>query len=67
MSKILTDLVNKAIDKHEKNQAAVALGTLGGKSKSEAKAKAARLNGLKGGKPTHKKHETNNIDPNSSN
>ena len=33
-----------------KNPAAVALGTLGGKSKSEKKAAASRLNGLKGGR-----------------
>ena len=34
-----------------KNPAAVALGRLGGSAKSEAKAKAARLNGKKGGRP----------------
>jgi hypothetical protein len=33
-----------------KNPAAVALGTLGGKSTSEAKKAAARLNGKKGGR-----------------
>ena len=34
-----------------KNPAAVALGTLGGRVKSERKAAAARLNGKKGGRP----------------
>ncbi len=34
-----------------KNPAAIALGKLGGKVKSAAKAKAARLNGRKGGRP----------------
>ena len=39
-----------------KNPAAVALGTLGGRVKSERKAAAARLNGKKGGRP--KKQQT---------
>jgi hypothetical protein len=34
-----------------KNPAAVALGTLGGKVKSEAKAKTSAANGTKGGRP----------------
>lgn len=34
-----------------KNPAAVALGTLGGKVKSEAKAKSSAANGAKGGRP----------------
>jgi hypothetical protein len=34
-----------------KNPAAVALGRLGGKSTSEAKADAARRNGKRGGRP----------------
>lgn len=34
-----------------KNPAAVALGSLGGKSTSEAKKAAAKLNGTKGGRP----------------
>lgn len=34
-----------------KNKAAVELGKLGGSVKSEAKAKAARLNGKLGGRP----------------
>lgn len=34
-----------------KNPHAQALGRLGGKSKSEAKQNASRLNGKKGGKP----------------
>jgi len=34
-----------------KNPAAVALGTLGGRVKSERKAAAARLNGKRGGRP----------------
>lgn len=38
----------------EKNEHAAALGKLGGASKSERKAAASRLNGLKGGKPRTK-------------
>ena len=34
-----------------KNPAAVALGRLGGKTTSEKKTAAVRLNGLKGGRP----------------
>ncbi len=34
-----------------KNKAAVSLGRLGGKIKSEAKTKASRGNGKKGGRP----------------
>jgi len=34
-----------------KNPAAVALGKLGGRVKSDAKAEAARKNGKKGGRP----------------
>jgi hypothetical protein len=34
-----------------KNRAAVALGKLGGRVKSQAKAAAARTNGKKGGRP----------------
>jgi hypothetical protein len=34
-----------------KNQAAVALGRLGGLAKSAAKTEAARKNGAKGGRP----------------
>jgi hypothetical protein len=34
-----------------KHPAAVALGSLGGKKRSEAKARAARDNGAKGGRP----------------
>lgn len=37
-----------------KNPAAVALGKLGGASKSAAKQKAARKNGKKGGRPRKK-------------
>jgi hypothetical protein len=37
-----------------KNPAAVALGTLGGKAKSEAKAKSSAANGVKGGRPLKK-------------
>lgn len=37
-----------------KNKAAVALGRLGGKAKSAAKAEAARENGKKGGRPRKK-------------
>lgn len=39
----------------QKNPAAVALGKLGGLSKSEAKAKASRENGKKGGRPKIKR------------
>ena len=35
-----------------KNKIASSFGRLGGKTKSEAKARAARLNGKKGGRPT---------------
>jgi hypothetical protein len=42
-----------------KNQAAVELGRLGGKSKSEKKAAAARLNGKKGGRPKKTNLEKN--------
>jgi hypothetical protein len=38
----------------EKNPAAVALGRLGGKSTSEAKRKAVRENGKRGGRPKTK-------------
>lgn len=38
-----------------KNPAAVALGELGGRVRSDAKAKAARENGKKGGWPKGKK------------
>jgi len=37
-----------------KNPHAVALGKLGGKVKSAAKASAARINGRKGGRPPKK-------------
>ena len=39
----------------KKNPAAVTLGKLGGRAKSEAKTKAARVNGKKGGWPKGKK------------
>lgn len=35
----------------KKNPHAIALGKKGGKAKTKAKAQAARLNGLKGGRP----------------
>jgi len=38
-----------------KNPAAVELGRLGGKATSEAKRKAARKNGKKGGRPKKKR------------
>lgn len=41
----------------KKNIHAVALGKKGGMVKSEAKAKAVRLNGLKGGRPKKAKGE----------
>jgi len=44
-----------------KNPHAVALGRLGGKKKSEAKAAAVRENGKKGGRPKKTKNETINI------
>lgn len=43
--------------KPQKNPAAVALGKLGGSVKSEAKAKASRENGKKGGRPKKEKKE----------
>ena len=45
-----------------KNPAAVALGTLGGKAKSEAKAKSSAANGAKGGRPKMMRHEDGSID-----
>lgn len=42
-------------DDHYKNHNAVALGKLGGQSKSEAKIKSSRENGKKGGRPKSKK------------
>ncbi len=42
---------NCMTDQSSKNPAAVALGRLGGCVRSAAKAKAARLNGRKGGRP----------------
>ena len=45
-----------AVNERTKNQAAVELGRLGGKSTSEAKKAAARINGTK----RKKKHEINN-------
>ena len=41
--------------KGKKNSAAVALGKLGGRAKSDAKTKAARENAKKGGWPKGKK------------
>jgi hypothetical protein len=41
-----------------KNPAAVALGKLGGRVRSDAKAKAARENGKKGGRPRKKPRAT---------
>jgi len=43
---------------YKKNPAAVALGRLGGKKKSELKAAAVRENGRKGGRP-RKNYENN--------
>ena len=40
---------------NDKNPAAVALGSIGGKSKSQKKIAAAQINGKKGGKPKTKK------------
>jgi len=40
------------------NLAAQQLGRLGGKAKSEAKTKAARKNGAKGGRPKKKRPPT---------
>lgn len=41
-----------------KNKHAVELGRLGGKARTEAKKKASRENGKKGGKPKKLHHET---------
>lgn len=38
-----------------KNPAAVALGRLGGRTKTPAKSEASRINGAKGGRPPKKK------------
>lgn len=47
---------------HElKNEHAAALGKLGGKSKSEAKQRAARENGKKGGRPRKSSGEEKKI------
>jgi hypothetical protein len=40
-------------DDMKKNPAAVALGRLGGSKATEAQKAAARINGLKGGRPKH--------------
>lgn len=40
-----------------KNPHAVALGRLGGKKKSIAKAEAVRINGKKGGRPKKQRHD----------
>jgi hypothetical protein len=50
---IWTQLCSQCFSKkcQMKNKAAVQLGKLGGKVKSEAKAKTARENGKKGGRP----------------
>ena len=45
-----------------KNPAAVALGTLGGKAKSETKAKTSAANGAKGGRPRMTRLEDGSID-----
>ena len=42
-----------------KNPHAVALGKLGGKQKTERKAKSARENGKKGGRPKREHYECN--------
>jgi hypothetical protein len=41
-----------------KNPSAIALGILGGKTKTEKKAAASRANGKKGGRPKKIKNET---------
>lgn len=41
----------KTMNDAPKNPAAVALGRLGGRVKSDRKAEAARLNGKRGGRP----------------
>jgi len=44
---------------YRKNPAAVELGRMGGKKRSDKKAEAVRNNGRKGGRP--RKHEKENI------
>jgi hypothetical protein len=46
-----------------KNIAAIALGRLGGQTRSEAKAKAARANGKKGGWPKGKSRRLSSWTP----
>lgn len=46
---------------NNKNPHAVALGRLGGKKKSQAKADAVRANGKKGGRPKKIKNDKLNI------
>lgn len=43
-----------AMEQWAKNKAAVSLGKLGGKVKSDKKSKASRENGKKGGRPKNK-------------
>ena len=52
------DHVPRSLHPAMKNEAAVALGRLGGKATSEAKAAASRLNGKKGGWPKGKPRKT---------
>lgn len=49
-------------DAKDKNPFAVGLGKLGGSVISEAKAKAVRQNGKKGGWHTHKKNIKRSVD-----
>jgi hypothetical protein len=46
-----TKTIRTVADARDENPAAVALGRLGGRIRSEAKAAAARRNGRRGGRP----------------
>lgn len=60
--RLRVDHVPRSLHSAMKNDAAVALGRLGGKSTSEAKAAASRANGKKGGWPKGKPRKKTAVD-----